>query len=42
MIAKLSKDEDSYYLPYDEIPVEAIQAFVAVEDRTFWRTPAST
>lgn len=36
VIAKLSKDEDSYYLPYDEIPVEAIQAFVAVEDRTFW------
>ena len=36
VITKLSKDEDSYYLPYDEIPVEAIQAFVAVEDRTFW------
>ena len=36
VIAKLTMDEDSYYLPYDEIPEYAIQAFVAVEDRTFW------
>ncbi|HJC47762.1 MAG TPA: transglycosylase domain-containing protein [Candidatus Lachnoclostridium pullistercoris] len=36
VLAKLSMDEDSYYLPYDEIPQYAVQAFVAVEDRTFW------
>ena len=36
VIAKLTMNEDSYYLPYDEIPEYAIQAFVAVEDRTFW------
>ncbi len=36
VIAKLTKDEDSFYLPYDQIPQYAVQAFVAVEDRTFW------
>ncbi len=36
IIAKLTKDEDSFYLPYDQIPEYAVQAFVAVEDRTFW------
>lgn len=36
VIAKLTKDEDSYYLSYDEIPQYAIDAFVAIEDRTFW------
>ena len=36
MIAKLTKDEDSTYLPYEEIPEDAINAFIAIEDRTFW------
>ena len=36
VIAKLTKDEDSQYLPYDSIPENAINAFVAIEDRTFW------
>lgn len=36
VMAKLSGDEDSQYLPYEEIPKAAVNAFVAVEDRTFW------
>lgn len=36
VLAKLTGDEDSSYLPYDEIPVDAINAFIAIEDRTFW------
>lgn len=36
IIAKLTGDEDSSYLSYDEIPENAINAFVAIEDRTFW------
>lgn len=36
VIAKLTKDEDSTYLPYEEIPEDAINAFIAIEDRTFW------
>lgn len=36
VIAKLTGDEDSTYLPYDEIPKDAVNAFVAIEDRTFW------
>lgn len=36
VLAKLTGDEDSSYLPFDEIPEEAINAFVAIEDRTFW------
>lgn len=36
VIAKLTGDEDSTYLPYDEIPKNAVNAFVAIEDRTFW------
>ena len=36
VIAKLTGDEDSSYLTYDEIPEHAINAFVAIEDRTFW------
>ncbi len=36
VIAKLTKDEDSDYLPYDTIPENAVNAFVAIEDRTFW------
>lgn len=36
VLAKLTGDEDSSYLPFDEIPENAINAFVAIEDRTFW------
>lgn len=39
LLAKLSGDEDSSYLAFDEIPVHAINAFVAIEDRTFWENP---
>lgn len=35
-IAELSEDEDATYLTYDEIPADVVNAFVAVEDRTFW------
>ena len=35
-IAKLYQDEESTYLTFDEIPKNVINAFVAVEDRTFW------
>ncbi|MCD8300845.1 MAG: transglycosylase domain-containing protein [Clostridiales bacterium] len=36
-IAELAEDEDATYLTYDEIPANVINAFVAVEDRTFWK-----
>ncbi|MEY8337115.1 transglycosylase domain-containing protein [Lachnospiraceae bacterium 62-35] len=36
VIAKLTKDEDSDYLPFESIPEDAINAFVAIEDRTYW------
>ena len=39
VIAKLRGDGDSTYLEYDEIPQNAINAFIAVEDRTFWKNP---
>lgn len=35
-IAKLSEDEDATYLEYDQIPADVVNAFVAVEDRSFW------
>lgn len=35
-IAELAEDEDGSYLTYDEIPSDIVNAFVAVEDRTFW------
>lgn len=35
-LAELSEDVDATYLSYDEIPVDVVNAFVAVEDRTFW------
>jgi penicillin-binding protein 1A len=37
VLAKLTGDEDSTYLPFEEIPQDAIEAFVAIEDRTFWQ-----
>lgn len=36
ILAKLTGDEDSSYLPYEEIPEHAVNAFIAIEDRTFW------
>lgn len=39
VIAKLKADMDSSYLEFEDIPVEVIDAFVAVEDRTFWDNP---
>ncbi|MBS6518363.1 MAG: transglycosylase domain-containing protein [Clostridium sp.] len=36
VLAKISGDEDSQYLPYEEIPQDAVNAFIAIEDRTFW------
>lgn len=39
LLARLRGDQDSIYLPYEEIPTHVINAFVAVEDRTFWENP---
>mgnify|MGYP002709713071 FL=1 len=36
-LAALSEDVDATYLEYDQIPADVVNAFVAVEDRTFWR-----
>ncbi len=35
-LAELSEDIDATYLTYDQIPEDVVNAFVAVEDRTFW------
>ena len=35
-IAKLYEDTETTYLEFDEIPTDVLNAFVAVEDRTFW------
>ena len=35
-IAALSEEEDATYLEYKDIPADVVNAFVAVEDRTFW------
>ncbi|MGN1155416.1 MAG: transglycosylase domain-containing protein, partial [Agathobacter sp.] len=37
LIAKLYENEESTYLSFDEIPKDVINAFVSVEDRTFWK-----
>ena len=39
LMAKLKADKDSNYLEFDEIPAYVIDAFVAVEDRSFWDNP---
>lgn len=36
LMAELRKDASSHYLDYADIPEDAVNAFVAVEDRTFW------
>ncbi len=35
-LASLAESEDATYLEYDEIPSDVVNAFVAVEDRSFW------
>lgn len=39
LLVKLKGDQDSAYLEYEDIPSSAIDAFIAVEDRTFWENP---
>lgn len=39
VMATLSEDRDTEYLSYDDIPMNVINAFVAIEDRTFWTNP---
>lgn len=36
ILAKLKSDSDSEYLTFSEIPEDVINAFIAIEDRTFW------
>ncbi len=36
LISSLKVDYNSTYLEYDDIPEDVVDAFVAVEDRTFW------
>ena len=38
-LAKLRGDQDAIYLVYNDIPTDAVNAFIAVEDRTFWDNP---
>lgn len=35
-IAELSASEKNIYLKYEDIPQDAVNAFIAVEDRNFW------
>ena len=35
-IAELSVSEKNIYLKYEDIPQDAVNAFIAVEDRNFW------
>ena len=39
VISKLKANEDSLYIHYNDIPEHVVNAFVAVEDRTFWENP---
>jgi membrane peptidoglycan carboxypeptidase len=36
VLAKLKTDTDSEYLSYEQIPQDVVNAFVAIEDRSFW------
>lgn len=38
-MSELKRDTDTVYLMYDDIPKNVVNAFVAVEDRTFWDNP---
>lgn len=35
-LAALAETEDATYLGYEDIPADVVNAFVSVEDRTFW------
>ena len=35
-LAALAESEDATYLSYEDIPADIVNAFVSVEDRTFW------
>ncbi|WP_288775695.1 transglycosylase domain-containing protein [uncultured Eubacterium sp.] len=35
-LAALAEAEDATYLSYEDIPADVVNAFVSVEDRTFW------
>ena len=39
ILARLKRDGDTTYLPYDQIPAAVVNSFVAVEDNTFWDNP---
>ncbi len=39
VIIRLRSGGDSSYLSYADIPQDAVNAFIAVEDRTFWTNP---
>lgn len=39
LLATVKEDADTAYLEYSQIPQYAIDAFVAIEDRSFWTNP---
>lgn len=39
LLVKLKGDQDSNYIAYNDIPPFVVDAFVAVEDRSFWDNP---
>lgn len=39
VIAKLQGDEDSIYITYDNIPEYVDDAFIAIEDQSYWDNP---
>ena len=39
LLATVKEDADTAYLEYNQIPQYAIDAFVAIEDRSFWTNP---
>jgi membrane peptidoglycan carboxypeptidase len=39
ILAKLKASQDSQYLDYNDIPTDVVNAFIAVEDQTFWDNP---
>lgn len=39
VMATLSEDRDTEYLSYEDIPMDVVNAFIAIEDRTFWTNP---
>ena len=36
LLVRLHGDQDSAYLDYEDIPIDVVNAFIAVEDRSFW------